>query len=478
MLARDNENFRGLSRLPVLDFPGSTPIPGDIVNVLETINTSPVDATRIKLWTARDPVLSQVLQFVLQGWPSEVEEEAVKPYFIRREELSVHAGCLLRGAWVIVQPQGREEVLNILHDTHPGIVKMKSLARSYVWWPKMDTNLEEKVKSCVTCQSHQKTPPCSPLHPWEWPGRPWSRVHVDYAGPFMGKMFLLIIDAHSKWMDIHSVNSATSSVTIDKMRSTFASHGLPEIVVSDNGSNFVSSEFKSFLQKNGIKHITSAPYQTSTNGLVERAVQTFKQGMKKQGDGSVDTKLARFLLSYWITPQSTTGESPAQLLWGRSLRSHLDLPRPDVATRVHSAQSRQKKQHDQHSRTRGVKLGDAVSVRKYSWGSKWVPGTIIQETGPLSTRVELEDGMVVRRHHDQLISPFAEPLCPSLTAQRAGHNKEGSLVLEVAVPDVNSLEVTCRGLKSPTTPEDPSLVPAIPVRRYPVRDRRPPQRYY
>ena len=201
------------------------------------------------MWTARDPVLSQVLQFVLQGWPSEVEEQALKPYFIRREQLSVHSGCLLWGARVIVPPQGREEVLNILHDTHLGIVKMKSLARSYVWWPKMDTNLEEKVKSCATCQSHQKTPPCSPLHPWEWPGRPWSRVHVDYAGPFMGKMFLLIIDAHSKWMDIHCVNSATSSVTIDKMRSTFASHGLPEIVVSDNGSNFVSSECKSFLQK-------------------------------------------------------------------------------------------------------------------------------------------------------------------------------------------------------------------------------------
>ena len=129
----------------------------------------------------------------------------------------------------------------------------------------------------------------------------------------MGDMLLLIIDAHSKWLDIHCVNSGTSSVTKDKMRSTFASHGLPEIVVSDNGSNFVSSEFKSFLQKNGIKHITSAPYHPSTNGLVERAVQT--QGMKKQGDGSVDTNLARFLLIYRITPQSTTGESPAHSRW-------------------------------------------------------------------------------------------------------------------------------------------------------------------
>ena len=85
----ENGNADGLSRLHVLDVPGSTPVPGDIVHVLETINTSPVGATKIKLWTARHPVLPQVLQFVLQGWPSEVEEEALKPYFIRREELRV-----------------------------------------------------------------------------------------------------------------------------------------------------------------------------------------------------------------------------------------------------------------------------------------------------------------------------------------------------------------------------------------------------
>ena len=91
-------------------------------------------------------------------------------------------------------------------------------------------------------------------------GCPWSRAYEDYAGPFMGKMFLLVIDAHSKWMNINCVNSATSSVTIERMRTTFASRGLPEIVESDKRSNFVSSEFKSFLQKNGIRHITSAPY--------------------------------------------------------------------------------------------------------------------------------------------------------------------------------------------------------------------------
>ena len=104
----ENGNADGLSRLPALDVPGSTPVPGDIVHLLETINSSPVDATKIKLWTARDLVLFQVLQFVLQELPSEVKEEALKPYFVRREELSVHAGCLLCGACVIVPPKGEK----------------------------------------------------------------------------------------------------------------------------------------------------------------------------------------------------------------------------------------------------------------------------------------------------------------------------------------------------------------------------------
>ena len=77
---------------------------------------------------------------------------------------------------------------------------MKSLARNYVWWPNIDKSLEEKVKSCVSCQGLQKNPRCSPLHPWEWPGRPWSQVHVDYASPFMGKTSLVITDAQSQWV--------------------------------------------------------------------------------------------------------------------------------------------------------------------------------------------------------------------------------------------------------------------------------------
>ena len=149
--------------------------------------------------------------------------------------MSVEDDCVLWGSRVVVPPQGRSRVVDELHEAHPGISHMKSLAWSYVWWPNMDTDLEKRVKSCAICQSCQKMPPNAPQHMWEWPERPWSRLHIDYAGPVMGKMLLIVIDAHSEWLEVHVTTSATAETTINKLRMTFATHGLPEVVVSDNG---------------------------------------------------------------------------------------------------------------------------------------------------------------------------------------------------------------------------------------------------
>ena len=112
------------------------------------------------------------------------------------------------------------------------------------------------------------------------PNRPWTRTHIDFAGPFMGKMFLVIVD-------FHCLNSATTETTIEKLRDTFGTHGLPEVIVSYNGSVFTGNDFKIFTRRNGIRHISAAPYYPSSNGLVEKVVQAFKQGIKNQGKGSV-----------------------------------------------------------------------------------------------------------------------------------------------------------------------------------------------
>jgi hypothetical protein len=116
---------------------------------------------------------------------------------MRRYELSVEEGCLLWGNRVVVPQKGRK-VLEMLHEAHPGIVRMKGFARGYVWWPGIGEKMERCVKECETCQIHRKAPPMVPLHPWSWPEKPWSRVHIDYARPMYGKMFLLMVDANMK----------------------------------------------------------------------------------------------------------------------------------------------------------------------------------------------------------------------------------------------------------------------------------------
>ena len=94
----------------------------------------------------------------------------------------------------------------------------------------------------------------APHHPWEWPGQPWCRLHIDYAGPFHGEMFLVVMDVHSKWLEVHLMKSTTSGATIEKLREIFATHGFPVTVVSDNGPTF-----QHFMNCNGIKHITVSP---------------------------------------------------------------------------------------------------------------------------------------------------------------------------------------------------------------------------
>ena len=181
---------------------------------------------------------------------------------------------------------------------------------------------------------HMSQTPSANLHPWEWPRHPWQRVLADYAGSFLGRMFLILIDATTKWIDIHVVTSSYTQSTIEKMRTIFATLGLPQILVTDNGPQFTSSEFSQFTKNNGIKHITSSPYHPTTNGLAERTVQTFKEGMRRQKTGSVETCVARFLFAYRNTPQSTTGISPPVMMFNRPLRCHLDLLKPDIGATI------------------------------------------------------------------------------------------------------------------------------------------------
>ena len=394
-------NADALSWLPLPVEPALVKQPPELVLLADHLENSPVTADQISAATRRDPQLSQIVQFVQQGWPSSCTEPSV--FFDKRHELSLYEGCLLWGTRVVIPERCREAVLTELHEGHPGVSRMTSLARMYVWWPGISKDIANAVRHCLECQQQQSTPAVAPLHPWSWPTRPWARLHLDYAGPFQGRMILVLIDAHSKWIEAIPTAQATSEAVMEELRPLFAKFGIPETIVTDNGTCFVSSEFEAFLTYNGVKHITSAPYHPASNGLAERAVQIVKKGLKKITKGSMRTRLAQVLFTYRLTPQTTTGVSPSELLLGRRPRSRLDLLKPHTAERVEKGQRSQKSQHDQKARERKFEVGESVLVRNYRpGGEKWLSGVIEKKTGPVSLLVKLSSGQFRRCHVDQV----------------------------------------------------------------------------
>ena len=392
-----------LSRLPLANSCDSTPVPADWTNLVNFLDWSPVTSTTIKDETRKDPLLSKVLKYCESGWPdSSLIGPDFTPYSRRKDELSLQNGCILWGVRVVVPPNLRDSMKCELHADHSGASRMKELARSYLWWPNLDKDLETLVNSCSLCLENRHMPSKADLHPWEWPKNPWHRLHIDYAGPVDGNYFLVVVDAHSKWVDIHKTTGTSTKDTIKWLCRSFSNFGLPVSIVSDNGPCFTSEEFRLFMKNCGIRHITSAVYKPATNGLAERMVQTFKSSLKKSTE-PIQITLDRFLFNYRMTPHSTTGVSPAELMFGRKLRCRLDLLWPTLSDKVAAKQQGQRKNHTNVPRKVDLSISDPIMIRNYAQrGSRWLPATVNEKTGPLSYRCKLSDGGVVKRHQDQI----------------------------------------------------------------------------
>ena len=156
------------------------------------------------------------------------------------------------GSQVVVLPTGCSLEMSELHDTHLGIPCIKTLARSYVWWLRMDAELESLVKTCTGCQQHQKDLAKSTLHLWEWPEHLWCQLHIHSGHWCFGiRTFLIIVDTHSKWLEVLK-SKIISQATINLLHHVFTTHGHPNIIVSDNSPAFISEQFAAFIVRNEI----------------------------------------------------------------------------------------------------------------------------------------------------------------------------------------------------------------------------------
>ncbi|CAH8609833.1 unnamed protein product [Dicrocoelium dendriticum] len=374
--------------------------------IQDAVCNLPVNGLMVAQATKQDAVLQEVLTYTRSGWPKKCPNEALTQFFTRRGALSEVDSCLFFADRIVIPEVLRQRILRELHKGHPGIARMKALARSYVFWPMMDSQIEDIGRSCSRCISASKLPVRVPLQSWSNPGSPWSRIHVDFAGPVEGVEFLVMVDAYSKWPEVIRMQTTSSNSMISEMRHVFSQHGLPKTVISDNGSQFTSYQFAEFCAQNGIEHVRTAPYYPQSNGQAERFVDTLKRALlKSKGEGTLDERLERFLLNYRVTPNPNApdGKSPAEVLMGRRLRTTLDLLTP----RRPLPQTRNFAMEQQYNRRYGAqrrmfRVGEFVSAAAIQGRRiSWIPGRIVRRRGRVMYDVQV-GAQVWRRHANQL----------------------------------------------------------------------------
>ena len=361
--------------------------------------------------TAKDPILAQVMRFVKEGWPHAFSEE-LKDFKKLENSLSTENGCVFYGLRVIIPSTLRNHILKLLHLGHFGMQRMKQLARSTVYWPRIDFDIENLCRKCTSCGQFQNKPDKPSIHPWMMPEKPWSRLHLDHAINFLGRNWLVLVDAYSKYPCIHPTTSTSSKSTTAILEQEFAHFGYPHTLVTDNATTFMSQEFQAWCKQRGIVHLTGAPYHPATNGAAERLIQSFKQALRKSSLPPKEA-LQEFLMQYRRIPFAS-GLSPSELLNGRRIRTKIDTLVPSIP---HLLQGRQSKQASKHSNAEDFEVVSKVE-HHYSLGDpcyalyfgprrdrdpRWVPAIVTKVHGTRSVNVRvIPRGPTWRRHLDQL----------------------------------------------------------------------------
>ncbi|XP_050502926.1 uncharacterized protein K02A2.6-like [Diabrotica virgifera virgifera] len=380
-----------LSRLPLSD---PTEVDGYInsFNLTEELPLTFEDVAKV---TKTDTVLVKVLDFVKTGWPSKITDPVMKPYFLKRHEMSVEENCLLVGSKVIVPTVLRNKILELIHENHTGMVRSKMLARSIVWWPGLQHDIEQMISSCEICQLSQNNSEKS-LMPWPRTANVFERVHIDFFF-FNNVSYLLLVDSKSKWIDVHVMVRGTNVTnTIEKLKLTFSIMGLPDIIVSDNGPPFNSNCFLKFCEINGIKVVKSPPYHPQSNGTAERHVQTVKVAFKKflleKSTLTVEQRLVNFLFTYRNTPCANTGVSPNEYIFKVKPKAVIDLIKPKKGNYCSYNKALDFKQIE------CFLVGEKVLVGRLGpyITDKWQEGSIIKRVSPVTYLVQVNDRVLYK----------------------------------------------------------------------------------
>lgn len=252
--------------------------------------------------------------------------ESAKPFKVFETELCFAGNILLRGTKIIMPEKLRPQTLDLAHEGHPGICKMKQRLRAKVWWPKIDAEAEAYVKKCHECTMVAAPQPPEPMKRKQLPEGPWKDIAIDFLGPLPSGDFLLVtVDYFSRFMEIDIMKKIDSLQTIDRLKVIFARFGNPITITADNGRQLVSDEFRAFCNVNNITLNSTTPYWPQQNGEVERQNRSILKRITISQNEGRDWKrdLLDFLVLYRSTQHSTTLKTPSELMFGRTIRDKL-----------------------------------------------------------------------------------------------------------------------------------------------------------
>lgn len=325
---------------------------------LEVMTVLPISTpriTEIQNATSADSTMQKLTTFIRNGWPDHQRSVPLDlvPFFPFRDELVIENNIILKGQRAVIPDNLRQEYISILHKGHMGADRTKQLANEVVFWPSIRKDIELFVSQCSPCNSNKAHQQKEPLINHPVPSLPWMTVGADLF-QWRSNQYLVLVDSYSGWFDMESMMDTSSRMVIKKMKRLFASHGIPETLLTDNGPQFVSHEFEQFAQDWNFIHVTSSPHYPQSNGLAENAVKQAKQLLEKSKADDSDLLLG--LLNLRNTPRDDVLGSPAQRLLSRRLRSSLPTsnklltPKPlsnkQVSSRLKNARQQQKQYFD------------------------------------------------------------------------------------------------------------------------------------
>ena len=314
-----------LSRVTPLEFQDSN-AEKDIlaVNFLQYSSVEERERDEVLRETSKDKELQSLKHYISTGWPAKRSQIPVflHPYWNYRDELTVESGILMKNSKVLIPETLKQKYLIQIHQGHQGIEACRSRAREFVFWVNINSDLKEMVEKCDICQSQQNSTPIVQNYISEVPPHPWHTLGSDLFY-FQRIDFLVVVDYFSKFLIVRKIPSSTSSAVIKELGMIFSEFGNPQIFRSDNGPCYSSQEFKFFMQNWLVEHRTSSPHYPQSNGLAESMVKVSKNLIEKAV--KQDLPWNRLLLDYRCTPISSEIPSPAEILFGRKLRSSISI---------------------------------------------------------------------------------------------------------------------------------------------------------